>query len=46
MMNCRKSDGTWQAVLSSTRVEFANGITVYNLQVEGDHTYFAHDGSK
>ncbi len=40
----QESDGSWQSVLSSTREDFANGITVYNLQVEGDHTYFVTDG--
>ncbi len=40
----QESDGTWQAVLSSSREEFADGITVYNFEVEGDHTYFVADG--
>ena len=40
----QETDGTWQSVLRSVREEFADGITVYNLEVEGDHTYFVEDG--
>lgn len=40
----QESDGTWQSVISSTRDAFPNGITVYNLMVEGDQTYFVEDG--
>ncbi len=40
----QESDGSWQAVPSSTRESRLNGITVYNLEVEGDHTYFVEDG--
>jgi hypothetical protein len=31
-------------ILSSEREEHPAGITVYNLTVEGDHTYFVDDG--
>jgi hypothetical protein len=41
----QESDGTWQAVLGSERQAFANGVTVYNLEVAGDHTYFVEDGA-
>ncbi len=40
----QEADGTWQAVLSSSREEHADAITVYNFEVEGDHTYFVSDG--
>ena len=40
-----EADGTNDAViLSSEREEHPAGITVYNLTVEGDHTYFVDDG--
>jgi hypothetical protein len=31
-------------ILSSEREEHPSGVTVYNLTVEGDHTYFVDDG--
>ena len=40
----QEADGTWQTVLSTLRVDYPHGITVYNLEVEGDHTYFVDDG--
>ncbi len=40
----QETDGSWQAVLASTREDHPDGITVYNLEVEGDHTYFVEDG--
>ena len=40
----QESDGTWQTVLSSVRETHDAGITVYNFEVEGDHTYFVEDG--
>ena len=40
----QESDGSWQTVRSSTREDFADGISVYNFEVEGDHTYFVEDG--
>jgi hypothetical protein len=41
----QETDGTWQVVTASEREEHPAGIAVYNLQVEGDHTYFVEDGS-
>ncbi len=40
----QETDGSWQTVLGSTREAFASGIAVYNLELEGDHTYFVEDG--
>lgn len=37
-------DGANAVVLSSVREEHPEGITVYNFEVEGDHTYFVEDG--
>ena len=40
-----EADGTHDAmILSTERQEHPAGITVYNLTVEGDHTYFVDDG--
>ena len=38
-------DGANAVVISSVREEHPEGITVYNFEVEGDHTYFVEDGS-
>ena len=41
-----EADGTDDAVVvQSDRVEHPEGITVYNIEVEGDHTYFVEDGA-
>ena len=40
----QETDGTWQTVLRSVREDFAGGVSVYNFEVEGDHTYFVEDG--
>ena len=39
----QESDGTWQSVLGSTRIERPEGVAVYNFEVEGEHTYFVAD---
>lgn len=41
----QETDGTWQRVLASTREVHAGGVTVYNIEVDGDHTYFVEDGA-
>lgn len=36
-------DGSDATVASTERAEHPDGITVYNLEVEADHTYFVAD---
>jgi hypothetical protein len=38
-----QSDGGYAVLQSTLREEHASGVTVYNLTVEGDHTYFVDD---
>jgi hypothetical protein len=40
----QETDGSWQSLLATEREEHPGDITVYNLEVEGDHTYFVEDG--
>jgi hypothetical protein len=37
-------DGSDAIVIGSTREAHADGITVFNFEVKGDHTYFVEDG--
>jgi hypothetical protein len=38
-------DGANATVISTVREERAEGISVYNFEVKGDHTYFVEDGN-
>jgi hypothetical protein len=41
-----EADGSNDAVVVATsREEHPDGVTVYNFEVEGDHTYFVEDGA-
>ena len=40
----QESDGSWQTVRHTDLETYADGVTVYNIEVEGDHTYFVEDG--
>lgn len=40
-----EADGTDVVLIASDRESHAEGITVFNFEVEGDHTYFVEDGS-
>src|SRR5690606_28830140 len=40
----QQSDGSTASVIASQRESHPLGITVYNLEVEGAHTYFVTDG--
>jgi YD repeat-containing protein len=40
-----QSDGSNARLLSSVRETHPEGITVYNFEVEQDHTYFVEDGA-
>jgi hypothetical protein len=39
----QQPDGSWQEVLDSVREAGPDGIAVFNLEVESDHTYFVAD---
>ncbi len=39
----QEADGTWQTVLGTSYEAVPEGVTVYNIEVEGDHTYFVAD---
>ena len=39
----QEPDGSWQTVLSTAYEAVPGGVTVYNFEVEGDHTYFVAD---
>lgn len=39
----QQPDGSWQEVLDSEREALPDGVAVYSLEVEADHTYFVAD---